>query len=185
MLPPARQRLPTQQERIKRRRPTASFATAAGGRSLVPIPGVGTDDDDPRVSCSSPSRSRDLTTWFEQAKLMSGVHLESSQLLRLDLAGAARLPQPGAEPMVRHRRKARRCECSSHVNLVPDGNAADHSRTMRLTPALALQPTENTAVSSGAPWADWLGWNNGDRKDRNPHPTPDNDDDLPSVRAAR
>ncbi|MGI9424877.1 MAG: ATP-binding protein, partial [Hyphomicrobiaceae bacterium] len=105
-------------------------------------------------------------TWFEQAKLMSGL-ISIAQLLRLDLLGRP-LPQParanGAAPA--------ESAPSPHSLSIVQSNAPIPNDA-----EAPLQPTENTAVSSGAPWADWLGWNNGAVS--NPHPTPDNDDDLP------
>ncbi len=112
--------------------------------------------------------------WFEQAKLMSGL-ISIVQLLRLDLLGR---PLPH---MTRKNDTAPTLvEAGQDLTAltVPPADSSDlMTTTSNVTP---LRPGENTATSSGAPWADWLGWNSGAVPPPTDNdPTPDNDDELP------
>ena len=109
--------------------------------------------------------------WYEQAKLMSAL-ISVIQLLRLDLLGRSAPNPAGASRTSVADANAN----APAISLVPDG-AADHARDETDT-GPGLQLGENTAVSSGAPWADWLGWNSETAK-TGQHPTPANDDELP------
>ena len=115
-----------------------------------------------------------FSDWFEQAKLMSGL-ISIIQLLRLDLLGR---PLPH---MARKRESSQAAiEAGQDISILtapPAGEMDIASQATNITP---LRPGENTATSSGAPWADWLGWNSGALPPQAaPEPTPDNDDDLP------
>ena len=112
--------------------------------------------------------------WFEQAKLMSGL-ISVVQLLRLDLLGR---PLPHANrkndsaPVL-----VEAGQDLTALTAPPTDGFDAVSPSSNVTP---LRPGENTATSSGAPWADWLGWNSGAVPPTSPsEPTPDNDDDLP------
>ena len=142
----------------------------SGGRSiLVPIP----EWERMMMIREFHAHHRDdpgFADWFEQAKLMSAL-ISVIQSLRLDLLGR-QLPQPAAKPGA----GADELIGQPNISLVAaDPENADPNAELA---AGGLQPGENTAVSSGAPWGDWLGWNNGAAPAPS-HPTPANDDDLP------
>lgn len=110
--------------------------------------------------------------WFEQAKLFSGL-IAIVQLLRLDLLGrgvqtgrprqAATTPPPLPAPY-------------AYAESDGDPGLADETDpAIEVEPALA-RPGPYSAVSTGAPWADWTGWNAANNKQQ---PLPANDDDLP------
>ncbi len=139
----------------------------AGGRSvLVPIP----EWERMMMIREFHAHHRNdpgFADWFDQAKLMSGL-VSIIQVLRLDLLGRPLPQKAGGE----RKPSAPAATVQPNVALVPlDG---DGSSDAEGSGAGMMQPGANTATSSGAPWADWLGWNNAP-----PPPTPDNDDDVP------
>ncbi len=146
----------------------------AGGRSvLVPIP----EWERMMMIREFHSHHRNdpgFAEWFDQAKLMSGL-VSIIQILRLDLLGRTLPQKPGAQRSA----AALSSEQPSNVAvLAPPGfeQNGDVDAPFATASPGDLRPGANTAVSSGTPWADWLGWNNAPPP---PPPTPDNDDDVP------
>jgi GTPase SAR1 family protein len=123
--------------------------------------------------------------WFEQAKLLSGL-ISIIQVLRLDLLGRG-LPKPNTRPA--HPTVAQ--TYSGMPGQPPQFDAErfadDYGIAERAAfdgPAdpqdepyeyISPMPGPNSAVSTGAPWADWTGWSSAGADQR----LPANDDELP------
>ncbi|MGI9520300.1 MAG: helicase HerA-like domain-containing protein [Hyphomicrobiaceae bacterium] len=113
--------------------------------------------------------------WFSEAKLMSGL-ISIAQLLRLDLLGRpAHRPssrEEAVQPSVGGNGPSITFENSENNDVHPaDADACADPDVSR------LRPSENTALSSGQPWADWLGWDNTTLSPVQQPPA--NDDNLP------
>jgi len=111
--------------------------------------------------------------WFAQAKMMSAL-VSIIHVLRLDLLGQ-QLPVGNAKP----RAGLPVAGEGANLSLVEDIN----QQFVPVVPephavSPAMTPGENTATSSGAPWADWLGWSNAPPPPPPPPPA-DNDDEVP------
>ncbi|MEO0809302.1 MAG: helicase HerA-like domain-containing protein [Pseudomonadota bacterium] len=125
-----------------------------------------------------------FTEWFSAAKMMSGL-VSIIQILRLDLLGHlppingtrnnAAMPATAALSVID--------EVNQHFTpsgAALEGGSSENASQPALQSAAQAMPQqlthgENTATSSGAPWADWLGWNNAPP----PPPSADNDDEVP------
>lgn len=106
--------------------------------------------------------------WFSYAKMLSSLSL-IVHILRLDLLG---------QPLMSKGLKDTALKFTSHPeipsSLVEDINQQFLPSAPESQSHLpAMIPGEKTATSSGAPWADWLGWGNAPSL---PSPPADNDD---------
>ncbi len=114
-----------------------------------------------------------FTGWFGQAKLMSGL-ISIVQVLRLDLLGRPAFQPSGKGAQRDADGRTSSLPATSNLALIEDDAATAGPMPGDQEPTVRTSP--DTAVSSGSPWADWLGWNNSAVP---PTPTPDNDDEVP------
>lgn len=117
--------------------------------------------------------------WFAQAKLLSGL-ISIIQVLRLDLLGRG-LAKPKARPSAGPGMPSPEF---IDPGAIADGGIPGDAPALVEPPVSAAPPEDflagipgpHSAVSTGAPWADWTGWNASNAKQQ---PMPANDDELP------
>ncbi|NQX78987.1 MAG: DUF853 family protein [Hyphomicrobiaceae bacterium] len=108
--------------------------------------------------------------WFAKEKMLSGMALVI-HVLRLDLLGQT-MPCNNKDQVLSFALDAERLgETTENANKQLISQTPNSQSLMP-----GMMPGENTATSSGTPWADWLGWGNASSLNS---PPADNDDEIP------